>query len=151
MADMYQINEKDNVAVAAAPISKGTVVVVQHQSIVVGAVIPAGHKMAIRPIAAGEDIIKYGFPIGAAREAIAPGAWVHTHNMKSKLGNLLTYTYEPDTAVRIPGISAEIWKSRYPQRGLDHSYGGVCQCDRTGDRRSGTAIQNSTHRRYFCL
>ncbi|MGE1062943.1 altronate dehydratase family protein [Megasphaera paucivorans] len=100
MADMYQINEKDNVAVAAAPISKGTVVVVQHQSIVAGAVIPAGHKMAIRPIAAGEDIIKYGFPIGAAREAIAPGAWVHTHNMKSKLGNLLTYTYEPDTAVR---------------------------------------------------
>ena len=42
--------------------------------------IPAGHKVAIRPIATGEPIRRYGQIIGFATAPIAPGEWVHTHN-----------------------------------------------------------------------
>ena len=43
--------------------------------------IPVGHKVAIRPIARGSVIRKYGWPIGTAGAAIAPGERVHTHNL----------------------------------------------------------------------
>lgn len=42
-----------------------------------------GHKIAIKPIAEGEEVIKYGMPIGTALAAIEPGAWVHVHNCRS--------------------------------------------------------------------
>jgi altronate dehydratase len=45
--------------------------------------VPLGHKIAARPIAAGEKIIKYGVPIGSATRAIAQGEHVHTHNLQS--------------------------------------------------------------------
>ncbi|MBQ6829851.1 MAG: altronate dehydratase [Clostridia bacterium] len=54
-----------------------------------------GHKYALRDIAAGENVIKYGNPIGHAICAIAAGEHVHTHNMQTNLGDTLTYTYEP--------------------------------------------------------
>ncbi len=54
-----------------------------------------GHKYALRDIAAGENVIKYGNPIGHAVCAIAAGEHVHTHNMQTNLGDTLTYTYEP--------------------------------------------------------
>ena len=41
------------------------------------------------------DVIKYGFRIGNAKEDIKAGQWVHVHNIKTALGDLLTYTYEP--------------------------------------------------------
>jgi altronate hydrolase len=55
-----------------------------------------GHKYAIRPIAAGENVIKYGMPIGHAKVRIDPGEHVHTHNLASNLAGLLEYTYQPD-------------------------------------------------------
>ncbi len=55
-----------------------------------------GHKYALRPIAAGENIIKYGMPIGRATVAIAAGEHVHTHNVKTNLSGQLEYTYTPD-------------------------------------------------------
>ena len=45
--------------------------------------IPFGHKLAIRPIAAGGEIIKYGYPIGRAVRDIQPGEHVHIHNAGS--------------------------------------------------------------------
>jgi len=45
--------------------------------------IRAGHKVAVAPIAQGERIVKYGYPIGEATQAIAPGEWVHLHNCRS--------------------------------------------------------------------
>ena len=45
--------------------------------------VATGHKVAARPIAEGELVIKYGCPIGVATRAIAAGEPVHTHNMKS--------------------------------------------------------------------
>ena len=43
-----------------------------------------GHKYALRDIAAGEAILKYGLPIGKTLEAIPAGAWVHVHNCRSE-------------------------------------------------------------------
>ena len=56
---------------------------------------PGGHKFAIRPIKAGEPIVKYGFTIGFAKTYIAVGEHVHTHNVKSNLDSLLEYEYHP--------------------------------------------------------
>ena len=50
----------------------------------VPAALAAGHKLAVKPIAAGDLVIKNGFPIGVATAAIAPGEHVHTHNLRSR-------------------------------------------------------------------
>ena len=55
-----------------------------------------GHKKAICDIANGENVIKYGFPIGHAVCDIKKGELVHTHNLKTNLGDNIEYTYEPD-------------------------------------------------------
>ena len=54
-----------------------------------------GHKYALRDIKAGENIIKYGNPIGHAIVDIAKGEHVHNHNIKTNLAGNLEYTYEP--------------------------------------------------------
>ena len=55
-----------------------------------------GHKYAIKPIAKGEKVIKYGYPIGEAQCDINEGEQVHSHNLKTALTNHLDYVYEPD-------------------------------------------------------
>lgn len=91
----FKINEKDNVAVAIEPISKGQMVSVDGVEFEALENIPAGHKIAIKDIKDGEPVIKYGNPIGNTREPITRGQWIHTHNIKTRLGDLLEYTYEP--------------------------------------------------------
>ncbi len=95
MQDFIKIHEDDNVAVALRPIEKGETLTVAGQEVVTLEEIPQGHKFALKPIQAGEDVIKYGFRIGHAKEAIGKGQWVHVHNVKTALGDLLSYTYEP--------------------------------------------------------
>lgn len=56
--------------------------------------IKAGHKVAIRDIAEGENIIKYGYPIGRATQNICAGQWVHTHNIKTNLEGKSDYSYK---------------------------------------------------------
>ena len=56
----------------------------------------AGHKLAAEDIKNGEQVIKYGYPIGVATADIKKGEWVHTHNLKSGLHGILEYHYEPD-------------------------------------------------------
>ena len=55
-----------------------------------------GHKYALRDIAVGEKVIKYGMPIGETTAAVAKGEHIHTHNMKTRLSGQLEYTYTPD-------------------------------------------------------
>ena len=57
-----------------------------------------GHKYAIRPIAEGEDVVKYGMPIGHATRAIAPGEHVHSHNLATNLSGTLEYKWEGCTS-----------------------------------------------------
>ncbi|MBQ8183348.1 MAG: altronate dehydratase [Clostridia bacterium] len=55
-----------------------------------------GHKFALCDIAEGNDVIKYGYPIGYATVNIKKGESVHSHNMKTKLGDILSYEYNPN-------------------------------------------------------
>lgn len=57
--------------------------------------IETGHKEALVDIPEGANVVKYGFPIGHATKAIKKGERVHTDNLKTNLGEKLTYTYEP--------------------------------------------------------
>lgn len=57
-----------------------------------------GHKYALKDIAAGENIIKYGMPIAHAVCDIPAGSHVHTHNAKTNLEGLLEYSYDPEFA-----------------------------------------------------
>ncbi len=54
-----------------------------------------GHKYALRDIKAGENVIKYGNPIGHATADIKKGEHVHTHNLRTNLSGNLEYTYNP--------------------------------------------------------
>lgn len=79
------ISEADNVATALEALSPGTVLS-DVGAVTVREAIPRGHKVAIRPIAAGTSIMKYGSPIGVAMADISPGTHVHTHNLSSARG-----------------------------------------------------------------
>lgn len=99
---VLRIHPSDNVAVAVVPIEAGTTLQIADSTVTTFEAIPMGHKIALQPIAKGSNIIKYGYPIGHAKLDIMPGAWVHSHNVQSNLGDLLTYTYEP-----VPAVTAE--------------------------------------------
>ncbi|MGH9843407.1 MAG: UxaA family hydrolase [Blastocatellia bacterium] len=75
------LNEKDNVAVARTPIGEGTEVVVNGHRVKAVQTITPGHKIALKAISSGSLVLKYGETIGKATEEIAPGSWVHTHNV----------------------------------------------------------------------
>ena len=86
-----QIHPQDNVLVALSPLEKGETL----QGVTALENVPQGHKMALRDIRAGENVIKYGFPIGHALTDIPAGSWVHTHNVKTNLAGEIDYTYQP--------------------------------------------------------
>ena len=96
MQNFLMINDNDNIIVALQTIPQGTELTLEDGRVfVANEEIPAGHKMAIADIAEGTPVIKYGYRIGNAKEDIKTGSWIHTHNVKTALGDLLEYTYEP--------------------------------------------------------
>ena len=96
MQDIVKINQNDNVAVALRPLNKGEALQAAETAVTLMEDIPQGHKFALREIKSGEEVVKYGFRIGFAKEDIQPGQWVHVHNVKTALGDVLTYDYEPE-------------------------------------------------------
>ena len=84
--DTFKISEKDNVCVN----------------------LETGHKIADRDIVKGEDVVKYGFPIGVATSDIKKGEQVHTNNMKTKLEGVLKYDYTPDFSELLPAEPLQI-------------------------------------------
>ena len=94
--DYIKINDSDNVCVALNALKAGEKITIGNESVVTNSDIPAGHKVALKDIGAGEDIIKYGNRIGLAKEDIKAGDHVHTHNIKTALGDLLEYKYVPN-------------------------------------------------------
>ena len=109
MKDFIKINENDNVIVAIKELAEGEKVTVDGKEYTAAETIPAGHKMAICDIPQGGDVIKYGFRIGNAKENIKAGQWVHVHNIKTALGDLLTYTYEPVKTEEKRQRSVPLW------------------------------------------
>lgn len=86
----------DDVAVALVDLARGSVCDADGDAIALANDIPFGHKVAMRDIAAGDAVIKYGSPIGSAVRAIAKGEHVHVHNIRTNLGETLEYAYAPD-------------------------------------------------------
>lgn len=100
--DFIKINPVDNVAVAIKPLKKGDKVTVDNKEIVLKSDVPAGHKFLLKDCEQGEDIIKYGYPIGHLRESHACGDFINDAHIKTNLEGLLEYTYTPvDTALDI--------------------------------------------------
>lgn len=82
----FQIDIRDNVATALEDINPGTVFLLGEPtlcSIKSAMKIPKGHKISLKAISIGEDIIKYGVSIGRANTEIKAGSLVHIHNMES--------------------------------------------------------------------
>jgi altronate hydrolase len=81
------LNPSDNVAVALTPLAVGETVAVAGSpllaSIVVRMAIPTGHKIALRGLARGQTVVKYGQPIGVVTQDIGVGEHVHIHNVVS--------------------------------------------------------------------
>ena len=87
-----KVTDKDNVAtIFADDLTDGSRVTVldkrgERQEYTVKGTVPYGHKIALVPIKKGELIIKYGEEIGIATRDIAPGEYVHVHNLDSMRG-----------------------------------------------------------------
>ena len=76
------LNPNDNVAIAKTDIAPGTPITMFDERILaIRDGIPVAHKFALRAIAPGAPVTRYGYPIGVATQAIQPGEWVHTHNV----------------------------------------------------------------------
>lgn len=130
MQDFIKIHENDKVVVALKTIPQGETLTVEVQGetrqITALEEIPAGHKMAICDISAGEEIVKYGSRIGNAKEDIQAGQWIHTHNIKTALGDLLEYTYEPVKQTEPP---ADGWDSEAGKEGQEAAFLGYNRPD----------------------
>ena len=86
-----KINPDDNVAVALEDLAKGESV----EGIVLSTDVPRGHKVLLKDLAAGENVVKYGFPIGHVTRDAAAGTVVDHTCIKTNLEGLLEYKYEP--------------------------------------------------------
>ena len=95
---LIRITDRDNVAVALESLPQGSVVEVDGITLTVGSNVPAGHKVALSPIGEGEPVVKYGYPIGKAKNDIKKGEWVHTFNVKTALSEEAEYTYSEEEA-----------------------------------------------------
>jgi hypothetical protein len=109
------ISDRDNVATALETLEPGRRIDIPGGVVTVLEPIPHGHKVALRPIASGSAVIKYGSPIGLASADIATGAHVHTHNLSSSRGrgdldaapgDLQTRLAEPNGAAAEPSSAA---------------------------------------------
>jgi len=90
-----KINAADSVVVCLQPKKKGDIINVDGKQITVLQDTPAGHKVLIEDKKQGEDIIKYGYPIGHAKTDLKAGEWVNENNLKTNLSGTLEYSYQP--------------------------------------------------------
>ena len=123
MADYIKIHPSDNVAVALRDLPVGFVIpspdaVSCHArpdraSLTLREPIPRGHKFTLRDLAEGEDVVKYGYPIGHVTRPAPAGTLVDHSCIKTNLSGLLEYKYEP-SVIPSPAhsvISSEVEKS----------------------------------------
>ncbi len=98
---LIQLHTEDTVAIAVENLSNGTACRVGEYCVTVRNDIPFGHKVALRPMKAGEIIWKYGCEIGHATVDIADGEHVHNHNLATNLKGTIRYRYD-EKAERLP-------------------------------------------------
>lgn len=89
MSKLFKINDKDNVAVALEKLKKGEII----DNIKLLDDIPFGHKVLLNDLKNGENIIKYGNPIGHLTIDCKKGEHIHEHNLKTNLSDIIEYKY----------------------------------------------------------
>lgn len=114
MLDYIIIDENDIVGVALRDIQAGYTLSCRFGSVCLRDNIPAGHKFALRDINDGEPVIKYGQTIGYALGRIPVGCHVHTKNLRTSLGDILNYSYEPD--YKEPEVSDKAYFNGYRRK-----------------------------------
>ncbi|MCF0244810.1 MAG: altronate dehydratase [Bacteroidaceae bacterium] len=90
-----KINPIDKVVVALRPMKAGEPITVGNEVVELLQDVPQGHKILLQDVKEGEDIIKYGYPIGHATKALKAGEWVNENNLKTNLSGTLEYEYKP--------------------------------------------------------
>lgn len=114
---VLKVHPEDSVAVAIRPLSQGDVVEVAGLQITLATDIPPGHKFALKNLAKGEKVIKYGAPIGYAITDIASGEHVHATNIKTLLSENATYVYDRTLSAQFAQKEAErkkAWENKVP-------------------------------------
>jgi altronate hydrolase len=96
-AALFRVDPNDDVAVALRDLAAG-----ERLDVTIAEPVPSGHKVALRAIAAGETVRKYGFPIGRALADIAAGAHVHIHNLATALAERGDYDWRPSGRAAAP-------------------------------------------------
>lgn len=94
-ASFLKINPADSVVVCLRAMKAGETVSADGKVITLLQDVPAGHKVLIEDKNEGEDILKYGYPIGHAKKNLKAGEWVNENNLKTNLAGTLEYTYNP--------------------------------------------------------
>lgn len=97
-AALHRVHPDDDVATALRDLAAGETV----GDLTVRMAAPRGHKVAVRAVAAGRPVCKYGFPIGLASQAIAPGDHVHSHNLATGLTGEIAYRFDAAAARPAP-------------------------------------------------
>ena len=92
-----KINPADNVAVAIEPLRQGEQVTIDGQLITLSNDVPAGHKFLLTDLRQGQDVVKYGYPIGHLNEDHQAGDFVCDQHISTNLSGLLDYSYDPIT------------------------------------------------------
>ena len=110
MADFIKINAADNVAVAIHDVEAGGCFDIDGMSITTVSKISAGHKVALKDMKGGEDVIKYGFPIGHLLQDIPQGGLIDHSVLKTNLEGLLEYSYQPDLTEIAPASDKAFFK-----------------------------------------
>ena len=105
MAEFIKINAADNVAVAIHDVEAGGCFDIDGMQICPLARIPAGHKVALRNMSEGEDVVKYGFPIGYLLQDVPQGGMIDHNNLMTNLKGIMEYSYEPDLTEIVPSDS----------------------------------------------
>ena len=100
--EVVRIHPADNVVVATTALPAGHELIVEGESIVLRDDVPAGHKIALRHLAEGAQVVKYGFPIGLTTHEVPTGGWIHSHNLRTGLSGTLEYRYEPTPRAEAP-------------------------------------------------
>lgn len=90
-----KINPVDNVVVAISNLAAGEVIYDCDKEIILKEDVPAGHKITLKDFVEGEDVIKYGYPIGHVRHSVEAGKWINENQIQTNLSGLLEYTYNP--------------------------------------------------------
>ena len=107
---IHLVDSRDHVATALRDLTTGEKVRLHGQALIVGADIPKGHKIATRPVRSGEDVLKYGWPIGRATRDIAAGDHVHVHNVATRLEGVEDYSFSPAPVTRPPAADARTFQ-----------------------------------------